>query len=336
MHCPFCEAENGAATEVAERGYQCNTCGRWPNSTWWYRFERTREIDLGSAFDRYQIGARVGSDHNAWTYDAMRSDTGAPVQLRIYRPWLEHVPEFVERFTRTQAVHHTLGAHAVPVENAGRTAGLYFVATEPVAGPRLIALLGKRVAWPDAHAVLVSLCRLYAKAHEAGIALAMQPAKIFLTMLPPADVLDGDPYRTAAALGRPRLASVDIYGHTLGVPWRIAESETGVHHPSPSFDYTSPEGLMGKRVDTWSDVYALGLVGFELLTGRKPFPDAHGPAGLITAQLKQRPPPPSQLVPDLPTGFDAVIARCLEKHPAQRFAASGELLAALEQLATPP
>ena len=95
----------------------------------------------------------------------------------------------------------------------------------------------------------------------------------------------------------------------------------------------SPEQLMGKQLDGRSDVYALGVLGYELLTGRLPFPDAKGPAALITAQLKQTPKPPSAVNPQaqLPPGVDRVILKMLEKDKNQRFADVGALAAAAQE-----
>ena len=89
----------------------------------------------------------------------------------------------------------------------------------------------------------------------------------------------------------------------------------------PRVDYFSPERLMGKPLDHASDVYTLGVIGFELVTGRRPFQDAKGPAGLITAIVKEPPPVPSELAREaaIPRALDAALLACLDKDRSKRY-----------------
>jgi len=99
-----------------------------------------------------------------------------------------------------------------------------------------------------------------------------------------------------------------------------------------TLEYMSPEQLMGRPLDGRSDVYALGVVAYELITGRLPFPDAKGPAALITAQLKQSPTPPSEVNPgSIPVGVDRIVLKCLEKDRNHRFGDMTQLASAVTE-----
>ena len=96
--------------------------------------------------------------------------------------------------------------------------------------------------------------------------------------------------------------------------------------------YMAPEQLEGNGADARTDIYALGLVGFELFTGRPPF-EADSTLGVAVKRLDQEPPDPLALRPDLPPLVGAVILRCLRRSPAERFASASEvasMLAAVE------
>ncbi len=105
-------------------------------------------------------------------------------------------------------------------------------------------------------------------------------------------------------------------------------------HDGPSehaLQYASPEQLMGRPRDLRSAVYSLGVIGYEGITGQRPFADARGPAGVITAQLKQPPRPPSAIAAS-PPAWDLLLLRCLEKQPEARYADLSALAAAVTEL----
>ncbi len=89
-------------------------------------------------------------------------------------------------------------------------------------------------------------------------------------------------------------------------------------------DYVAPEQLLGQHVDARADIYALGCVLFEALTGVEPFQTAVAEAGLL-ARLEAPPPAPSSVRPDLPAAFDEVVRRAMAKEPAERYPSGGDL-----------
>src|SRR5262249_39122237 len=102
-----------------------------------------------------------------------------------------------------------------------------------------------------------------------------------------------------------------------------------------TYDYAAPELLEGKPVDGRSDLYALGCVLFQCLTGRPPFTAANE-SDVMRAHLLDTPPPPSALVPGVPAGLDDVVAKALAKDPGDRYGTADELVAALDDVARRP
>jgi serine/threonine protein kinase len=100
-------------------------------------------------------------------------------------------------------------------------------------------------------------------------------------------------------------------------PASSTEDKLGYRN-APQVDYTSPEKLMRRVVDERSQVYVIGLLAYELAVGRLPFHKARGPAGMITAQLTQRPDAPSTVRADIPRAFDTFVLSLLHKDPALR------------------
>lgn len=153
--------------------------------------------------------------------------------------------------------------------------------------------------------------------------------------------------RAGEHLSNPELSPENIYvedGPELRIKlveastamWRGTEDrDTAVGYRSvdkyglsePKVEYFSPQRLMGKPLGPRDSVYTLGLLAYELLVGRRPFADARDTSALITAQIRQRPQLPPEL--EVPSALAAIVMRCLEKVPAERFAGAIELADAL-------
>ncbi|HEY6725985.1 MAG TPA: protein kinase, partial [Polyangiaceae bacterium] len=159
--------------------------------------------------------------------------------------------------------------------------------------------------------LMVQLLQGLAAAHNAGILHRdLKPDNIFVSPAGHAKVLD-----FGIAKLQPNIAAVQAgtsTGSLLGTP-----------------HYMSPEQALGQTVDARSDLYAMGVILYEVLTGRRPF-DAPTLYELLRQQVELDPPPPSTLRPDLPPALQTVIAKALSKNPALRFQTSAEFAQALE------
>jgi serine/threonine-protein kinase len=118
---------------------------------------------------------------------------------------------------------------------------------------------------------------------------------------------------------------------------RMAEAKEGMTQAGlivGTPHYMSPEQVQGKQLDPRSDVYSMGVMMYETLTGRRPF-ESSSLTGVLTAHITEKAKPPIELRADVPREINAIVMRCLEKDPKARYADAGELLHELDRLQMP-
>jgi serine/threonine-protein kinase len=177
--------------------------------------------------------------------------------------------------------------------------------------------------WKRVFKILTEMCSSLAEAHTQGIVHRdLKPENIYLE----------------SRSGNPEFVKILDFGIAKVMRGETIDPQspqlTATGQTLGTLEYMSPEQLMGKALDGRSDVYALGVLAYEMITGRLPFPDAKGPAGLITAQLKQTPVPPSQAYPQagLPRAADRAILKCLEKDKNNRYPDVSALAVSLQEV----
>jgi serine/threonine-protein kinase len=242
-------------------------------------------------------------------YLAVSESTSEQVALKILPEDLSEDPQFRRRFARevemAGALHHP---NALPVLDSGEDGGVLYLVMPYVEGEDLGALLGREAPLPPvrAMALLGPVASALETAHTLGLVHRdVKPANILLDRQ-----------------GR-------VYLADFGVGKRMAptSSLTGTGQHVGTLAYMAPEQIEGKAVDARTDVYSLGCLLFECLTGQPPFPRDSQPA-VMHAHMWEPPPRPSILVPTLPPAMDQVIARAMAKEPAQRHASCSTLMAA--------
>jgi serine/threonine-protein kinase len=231
----------------------------------------------------------------------------------------------IERFKR-EALHaaRLKSEHVTQVFDIGNLAdGSPFLVMEHLEGLDLHAILQREGAQPIQRSALYVLqaCEAVAEAHAAGILHRdLKPANLFLTWRP-----NGTPCVKVLDFGLSKLISPEI--GEQGDPLTRSNEAMGTPY------YMSPEQMRSARdVDARTDVWALGVILYELVTGKRPFP---GSSYFDIAVLvnKGRPSAPSSHRPDLPPELEAIILRCLEKDPEQRIGSAAALLRALTPFA---
>ncbi|MFZ5446817.1 MAG: serine/threonine-protein kinase [Myxococcota bacterium] len=182
---------------------------------------------------------------------------------------------------------------------------------------RLLAEAG-RLEWALAVPVLAELSSALAAAHAAGVVHRdVKPSNVFL-----ARHSDGTVGVKLIDFGLALLGDA-----AAGVP------QTSVQSAAGTADFTAPEQALGQAVGAWTDLYALGITAFQLLTGRLPFRDTHTTA-ILRRQVFEEPPPLGEEV-DVPRALASLVGRLLAKQPQERPRAASEVRAALEELPAP-
>jgi serine/threonine protein kinase len=283
----------------------------------------TRDPLIGTMIDdRFFIEARIATGGFGAIYRARTSD-GEPVALKILHPRLTADPNMVARFRREGATLTQLhDPNTVTTLAVGETHdGTLYIAMELLTGESLHERLGRDGAlpWQTAVAIARAVCSSLAEAHALGVVHRdLKPENIHVEARD--DGPDAVKVIDFGIVKIERGSAIDD-GHEL----------TYAGHMIGTYEYMSPEQIVGSPCRDLSDIYSLGLVLYEMLTGRRPFPHVTGPASMMTALLTQTPAPPS-LLAGLPPALDHIVMRCLEREPQDRFADIRELAAALDRV----
>lgn len=286
------------------------------------------ELEKGAVLrQKYQILSLLGRGGMGSVYKAKHLVFDEPCVLKLVNPHLLEEPEFLKRF-RTEAVAMRRLNHpnAVHVHDFDETEdGRPFIVMEYVDGESLDKILATGpLDWRRAVSIACQVCAALTAAHQLGIVHRdIKPSNILLSRTPQgkdlAKVLD-------FGLAKIKEDSTLLHGAT---------SLTGTGRVLGTPAYMSPEqarGARGDQLDGRTDLYSLGVVLYEMLTGRPPF-TANTPVALMLAHMQSTPSDPGTLRPDLPTPLVKLVLRALEKDPNQRFPSAENMREALERLA---
>jgi tRNA A-37 threonylcarbamoyl transferase component Bud32 len=264
--------------------------------------------------DRYEIGDPLGRGGMAQVFRGTDRLLGRPVAIKVLDRRYRDDAKFQTRFRReAQAAAGINHPNVVSIYDTGSQESSHYIVMEYIDGDTLGDILQREGALPSHRAVAIadSVAQALEAAHQKGMVHRdVKPGNIMVDRSGTVKVLD---------FGIARAAADD----TL--------TQTGVVLGTAA--YLSPEQAQGETVDARSDVYSLGCVLYEMLTGRQPF-TADSPLGVAYKHVREEPIPPSQVDPDIPPEVEAVVMTALAKDPAARYPSGGAMREALSAAAT--
>src|SRR5215207_7086780 len=267
------------------------------------------KLEVGQEIGGHRIEAVAGRGGMGVVYRATHLALNRTVALKLISPDLAEDPEFRARFKRESELAASLDhPNVVPIYHAGEDDGKLYVTMRFVEGTDLRELIAlqQRVDPQVAARIISQVASALDAAHARG--LVHRDVK-------PANVLIADQNGHYHAY-------LTDFGLTKQLSSQSGLTKTGMM--VGTVDYIAPEQLQGSTIDARADVYALGCVLYEALTGQVPYPRDTEPAKMW-AHMGEPPPSPRAVAPDLPGPLDEVIQRAMAKAPDERYPSAGDL-----------
>lgn len=270
---------------------------------------------IGTTLGKYHLVARLGGGGMGTVFKAHQPRLERYVAIKVLHTHLAQDVEFVSRFEREAAAIARLShPNIVKIYDFDAEDGQYYMVMEYLQGPTLKAELSNRqqnhqpLNFVEAVQIILPLLKAVGYAHANGVVHRdIKPSNVILTSEGQIVLTD---FGLAYIVGGLQLTDT---GSTSGTP-----------------EYMSPEQAKGQRGDERSDLYSLGVMLYEMATGRLPF-QGETRFATVLKHIQEEPQPPSQLNAELPSALEGVILTALQKDAAERFQTAEEMYTALEQ-----
>lgn len=262
-------------------------------------------IHPGDQLDHYRIEGVAARSGMASIFRGTDSRTGRPVAIKVPHPEMECDPVFFERFKREEEIGKKLDHPGVMKVMADDDRSQVYMVMEWVDGRLLRQILNEQAKFPVERSVRIALAILDALEyiHSHGVVHRdLKPENIMIDAEDRIKLID---FGIAANTGARRITFAKL-SRTMGTP-----------------DYISPEQVKGKRGDARSDLYAMGVMLYEMLTGKVPFPGPN-PFVIMNDRLLNNPVPPREIDPTISPQLQEIIYRAMERDPAKRYANAHE------------
>ncbi len=264
---------------------------------------------VGKTLGQYRIIERIGEGGMATVFKALQPGLNREIALKVLSPHFANKGDFSQRFEReSQAIGNLHHPHILPIYDSGQDKGYSYLAMRYIAQAKTLADVMKKPLSMERIVELISqIAAALDHAHQAGI--------IHRDIKPSNILMDGD------------WALLSDFGLVKIIGQSVDLTDTGVGMGTPS--YMSPEQGMGKKVDHRTDIYALGIILYEMLTGQVPH-KAETPIATVMNRVNEPLPLPRSLNLNIPEAVERVLLKALAKNPTDRFASVGQFANALK------
>ena len=263
--------------------------------------------------DRYQLIEPIGRGGMATVYRGLDLTMNRTIAVKVLREAYSMDPKFVTRFQREAKAAAALNhPNIVKVYDYGQSDGVYYIVMELIDGTDLRRYLRARNILKVDRAVII--------AHDVALGLGAAHRR---------DIVNRDVKPQNILVGRDGSIKLTDFGIAMIYKDINTERLTTTGMTLGTVQYYAPEQAQGEIVTPSADVYALGIVMYEMLTGRTPF-DGDTPVSVAMQHIQDAPIPPSQYNPEIPPALEEIIMRCLEKVPEMRYRNGTVLAQALE------
>lgn len=314
MKCPQCGIENPDGIQF------CSECaaplipgGKGPTETTQTFQNSLQELSTGSIFaGRYKIIEELEKGGMGRIYKAFDTEVNEKVALKLIKPEISTDAKAIERF-RNELKYARKIAHrnVCRMFDLGKEGGNFYITMEYIAGEDLKSFIKRsgRLTIAKAVSLTKQVCGGLAEAHRLHVVHRdLKPKNIMIDIDGNARILDFGIARSLQSEG------ITGEGVMIGTP-----------------EYMSPEQVETKDVDSRSDIYSLGIILFEMLTGRLPF-TGETPLSVAMKQKTSKPPDPQSLNPQIPADLNRMIFKCLEKDRNKRYQSVEEILNDLNKI----
>ncbi|MEP7340627.1 MAG: protein kinase [Acidobacteriota bacterium] len=291
-------------------------------------FQFSPQEMIGRTFGHYRIEALLGAGGMGEVYQARDARLDRNVAIKVLPKHLSAHPDALTRFEReAKAIAALPHPNILAIHDFGREGGVTYAVTELLEGETLRQRIGAAemagIGWREAVKIAASVAEGLSAAHARGIIHRdIKPENIFLTADGVVKVLD---------FGIARVKKAVVSNAQTLISQGANDTKPGTL--MGTIGYMSPEQVRGDNADAPSDIFSLGCVLVEMLTGERPF-ERNSAAETMAAILRDEPPSPNSIHQEIPPELGKIIHRCLQKTPEERFQSARDLAFELRSLLT--